>query len=292
MAQRALGHDVELWSTGHPERKLNKFPVDDNNPYTDPVRWNLWMLSRWKKLQTFDVLHVHGGFWRSQVLYKLAKTPIAVHYHGSDLRLAVGHYYSDIAKIRFISTPDDRRWIPDGIWLPQPVEIPPVPVYETENKRPVFVHFYIREGTKRTVQVIKMFNEAFGPLQHKDNGQEQVYIGKDAELRIYHAILPAQVLSIMQHADVVFDQMTLYGVYGAVSAEAMAYGKPALVPIDRALYPPDCPVLTPSVLKLRELAYDASARRHYGQMGRAYAERVHDMHVVARKTIDAYKAYL
>ena len=291
-AQRALGHDVELWSTGHPERKLNKFPVDDNNPYTDPVRWNLWMLSRLKKLQDFDVLHVHGGIWRSWLMYKFIKTPLAIHYHGTELRMAVGHYYRDIAKIRFISTPDDLRWIPDGIWLPQPIEIPPEPVYETQNERPVFVHFYLRDNTKRTPKIIEMFNDAFGPLEYKSHGPEQIYTGKDAELRIYHAIPPTEVLRIMCAADVVFDQMTFYRVYGAVSAEAMANGKPTLVPIDRALFPSDCPVIVPSVPKLMELAYDADARIQYGRMGRAYVERVHDRNVVAKKAIDAYEEYL
>jgi len=296
MAQRALGHDVELWSTGHPERKLNQFPVNDNNPYTDPARWNLWMLSRLKKLHDFDVLHLHGGIWKSQIFYKLFKQvlpPIAIHYHGTELRMAVGHNYQELVKVKFVSTPDQKRWVPDAIWLPQPVELPPTPTYKTENERPVFSHFFIRENTKRTHKVIEMFGKAFGPLEHEIGIPGiQSYIGRDAELRVHHGISPAEVLAIMQKSDVVFDQMTFYKVYGAVSAEAMAYGKPTLVPIDQALYPKDCPVIIPTVERLQLLASSASVRERYGRQGRAYAERVHDMNRVARLTIESYEEAL
>jgi len=308
-AQRELGHDVEVWSTGHPERKLNKFPVDDNNPWTDPARWNLWMLSRWKKLREFDVLHVHGGFRRSQIVYKFLKPLIATHYHGTEVRMAVGHHYQDIAKVHFISTPDQARWVPDGIWLPQPVQLPPTLTYKSENEKPVFAHFFIRENTKRTHKVVEMFKKAFGPLvetrQETHQGSSTVsdqmyekgqgmrsYVGREAELRTYHGIPPEQVLSIMQQSDVIFDQMTFYRVYGAVSAEAMAYGKPTLVPIDQALYPRDCPVIIPTVERLQLLASSASVRERYGRQGRTYAERVHDMYKVAKLTIEAYEAYL
>ena len=312
MAQRALGHEVEVWSTGHPERKLNKFPVQDNNPYTDPPRWNLWMLSRLKKLRKFDIIHLHGGIWRSQIFYKMFERslpPIAIHYHGTELRMAVGHHYQDIARVQFISTPDQSRWVPEGIWLPQPVQLPPTPTYKTENAKPVFAHFFIRENTKRTHKVVEMFNKAFGPLRtqeeiiiqasaavyeqmYKKGQGMRSYGGRDAELRTYHGIPPEQVLSIMQQADIVFDQMTFYKVYGAVSAEAMAYGKPTLVPIDQALYPKDCPVIIPTVERLQLLASSESVRESYGRQGRAYAERVHDMNKVAKLTIEAYEAHL
>ena len=295
MAQREYGHDVEVWSTGHPERKLNKFPIDDNNPYTDPARLNLWMMSRLKKLRDFDFLHLHGGIWRSQIFYKMFKRilpSIALHFHGTELRMAVGHHYQDIAKVKFVSTPDQKRWVPDAIWLPQPVKLPPIPTFKTENEKPVFSHFYIRENTKRTHKVVEMFDKAFGPLQHLPWPYADFYIGKEAELQTYHGIAPEQVLSIMQKSDVIFDQMTFYQVYGAVSAEAMAYGKPTLVPIDQSLYPSDCPVIIPSVERLRLLADSASVRERYGRQGRAYAERVHDMYKVAKLTIEAYEAHL
>jgi glycosyltransferase involved in cell wall biosynthesis len=293
LAQRALGHDSQVWSTGHPERKLNKFPVQDNNPWTDPVRWNLWMLSRLKKLREFDVLHLHGGIWRSQVFYKLMKLPpIAIHYHGTELRMAVGHNYQELAKAKFVSTPDQLRWVPDAIWLPQPIELPATVTYRTNNEKPVFSHFYIRDNTKRTHKIIEMFGKAFGPLQHLPWPNADNYVAKDAELWTYHGVPPEQVLSVMHNSDVIFDQMTFYKVYGAVSAEAMAYGKPTLVPIDRSLYPEDCAVMSPSVSTLRSLARDPRLRERVGRQGRAYVERVHDMRKVAQLTIKAYEEAL
>ena len=223
--------------------------------------------------------------------------------------MAVGHHYQDIAKVHFISTPDQARWVPDGIWLPQPVQLPPTLTYKSENEKPVFAHFFIRENTKRTHKVVEMFKKAFGPLvetrQETHQGSSTVsdqmyekgqgmrsYVGREAELRTYHGIPPEQVLSIMQQSDVIFDQMTFYRVYGAVSAEAMAYGKPTLVPIDQALYPRDCPVIIPTVERLQLLASSASVRERYGRQGRTYAERVHDMYKVAKLTIEAYEAHL
>jgi hypothetical protein len=166
------------------------------------------------------------------------------------------------------------------------------PSYKTENEKPLFSHFFIRENTKRTHKIIEMFSKAFGPLRREIDGPQESYVGQDAELRTYHSVPPEQVLSIMQNSDVVFDQMTFYQVYGAVSAEAMAYGKPTLVPIDQALYPRDCPVIVPTIERLRLLASSASVRERYGRQGREYAERVHDMRKVAQLTIKAYEEFL
>ena len=97
-----------------------------------------------------------------------------------------------------------------------------------------------------------------------------------------------RVESVIRRADVVFDQIAPFGIYGYITVEAMALGKPALSTINRELYPADCPVIYPRVTKLMELAKDESGRRHYGELGRAYVERVHAAPVVAKKALDAY----
>ena len=115
--------------------------------------------------------------------------------------------------------------------------------------------------------------------------------GNGATLWVFYGIPHQAVLdTIANVADVVIDQYTSLGIYGYVSVEAMALGKPALSTLRRDLYPYDCPVIYPRVTKLMELARDEGYRKWLGERGRAYAGRVYDARQVATKSIDAYDA--
>jgi hypothetical protein len=122
----------------------------------------------------------------------------------------------------------------------------------------------------------------------RPQGTKEIYVGRGAELRVFHRIPDHGVEQVMKQADVIFDQIVGFGVYGTISAEAMSYGKPVLATIDHALYPPDCPVIYPSPMVLKELACDEVLRRSIGAKGRAHAEREFDAKAVARRVLDAY----
>ena len=288
-AQRALGHEAIVLAHEHPFG----FPYDVLMP--SGLKWNLWMLKRWKWLREFDVLHIHGGIWPGQVFYPLFKDLTGmrtiVHFHGGETRTGKGLHWLRVADNVFYTPPDLQAWHPKGTWMPQPIDVPPEPAEWFEHERPMFVHFTTNEQNKGTTRVIDMFFTAFGPLQHSyldfpTGGRKDFYIGKDVELWVLRGIPYDHVESVIRRADVVFDQIAPYGIYGYVAVEAMALGKPVLSPINRELYPTACPVIYPHVTKLMELAHDESGRRHYGALGRAYVERVHAAPVVAQKALD------
>ena len=117
------------------------------------------------------------------------------------------------------------------------------------------------------------------------------YAAKEAELRVFTMVPQERVFAAMQQADVVLDRWNQYGIYGYVSVEAMAFGKPVIADIDPLLYPEDCPVLYPTADTLKLMMHE-DARKFAGQLGRKYAERVHESSVVAKKSIDAFEAAL
>lgn len=289
-AQKRLGHDAVVWSRGD----TYGFPYDMLMP--SGLKWNLWMARRWSQLRDFDVIHIHGGIWLGEVFYpgfkQLTGTRAVVHYHGSESRNGHGLSWRGVADRVLFTPPDLHKWHPGGTWIPQPTDLPPEPAPFMENDVPLFVHFTTSKANKGTAQVIEMFDRAFGPLTRMNapvqQGSKRVYVGRDASLWVLRGIPHYGVESVMKRADVVFDQISPFGIYGYTAVEAMALGRPALATLDRGLYPGDCPVIYPRATKLMELARDADGRRHYGELGRAYVERVHESSMVAQKVLDAY----
>ena len=68
-AQRRLGHEAVVFSV---RDNPFQFPFDVRVENAEgPLFWNAAMLRRTKLFASFDVLHVHGGIWVSQVFYPL-----------------------------------------------------------------------------------------------------------------------------------------------------------------------------------------------------------------------------
>lgn len=281
--QRRLGHRVTVFS--RPMTPYD-FSCDVKLPaWHGPVFRNLALLQHWKTLRDVDIIHVHGGLWRTDVFYSLLRrvsdARLVVHYHGTEARTGKGLFWQNLANVQFYATPDLKHWVPRGIWLPQPVSLPPLPL-PPDNPKAVFIHFNPR-ANKGYQQVVDVFKSAFGAIPGPVGRDSVKWVGKDAELRVYGQIPHKQVLEAIALADVVFDQMTTPARgYGYIGVEGMALGKPVLATLDRRLYPADCPVLTPRKTKLMELARRSN---YYGELGRAYVERVHETSVVAEKAL-------
>ncbi len=276
--QRKLRHETLVLS----RPTSYNFPADVQLPATKLHA----LIKTWRTLRDWqpDVIHVHGGMWWMDGAYvtmaRRLKAKLAVHYHGFETRTGVGFKWQRYADVLFYGPPDLRTLLPArATWTPQPIDTEaiqqaPMP----QNDKPVFVHFTTSETNKGTSKVIEMFNRAFS-----EGG---------AELRTYSQMRYSDVLNIMRAADVVIDQVAPFGIYGTVSVEAMALGRPVLATLDRSLYPIDCPVIWPRATKLMELARDVTARLNFGRLGRNYVERVHDSQVVAQKVLDTYATNL
>jgi glycosyltransferase involved in cell wall biosynthesis len=80
------------------------------------------------------------------------------------------------------------------------------------------------------------------------------------------------------------------------AVEAMSLAKPVIcymLPEYAACLPPDCPIINANPDTIAEVLgtwLTRSRERHeLGIASRAYAERYHDIHVVARRLLEAYE---
>lgn len=106
----------------------------------------------------------------------------------------------------------------------------------------------------------------------------------------------SEVSEIVSRADIVVDQVCS-GSHGVFAVEAMSMAKPVvcyLQPCVAESYPADVPIINanPETLVdvLSEWLVKPAERRELGIQARAYAERVHDVRVVAKRLLEVYAA--
>lgn len=292
-AQRRLGHEAIVVTL---QASAYGLPEDLRIPSVPgPLGWNVSMFSRWRTFADFDVVHVHGGIWRSQLFYPLFKRrhrwkTLAVHFHGSETRTGKGLHHLGSIDVKFRSTPDLARWVPASLWIPNPIELPVLPP-EPENPVPRFGHFPTRPDQKGTARILEVFRSVFGPGEESLRDGIRIFRGSEAELWIVTGRPHDEALKIMSRCDAVIDQISPYESYGMVGIEGMAFAKPVFSTLRLESFP-DCPVLPleadETAEHLRSVARDRDFRRKRGAAARAYVERVHDSANVARLVLRAY----
>lgn len=314
-ALRDLG--VEAWSLAtNPTFAAHR--VDEMRPY-DPmnplVRYAGYASLAAKHLLRWDVFHFHFG--RTLVpphnfdlpLYRALGRKVVFHYHGCDVRnrahMLATHAHSTCtecaptfciparqkrilreaerhAHAEIVSTPDllesatRAQQVHVAVWLP---DYTPAPFRETPK-------LVLHAPTNRLIKGTPYIEKAFEALRPKFPG---------VEFRVVDKLDWAALRVAMGECDVFVDQVHM-GWYGMVSAEAMACGRPALAYIrpDFEARLKDGPVVRTSAetlaADLEALLADAPRRRELGERSRAYVEREHDAHAVARRLIDIYRA--
>ena len=150
--------------------------------------------------------------------------------------------------------------------------------------RPLVVHCPTRKGAKGTSAVLA----AVETLKREE----------DFDFRLVHGVTREEALKIIRDSEIVVDQLVV-GDYGNVTLEAMAFGKPAVCyikPSVLARCPSDFPVVNanPENLAeiLRRVIADGPMRSELGRKGRAYVEKYHDAHKVARHLVEIYQRLL
>lgn len=118
--------------------------------------------------------------------------------------------------------------------------------------------------------------------------------GLDFDYRELHGLTNQEVEQVCMQADLVVDQLCV-GSHGVFAAEAMSMGKPVvcyLEPDVVPLYPTDLPIINANpatvVDVLGEWLENPVARETRGVESRAYAERIHDVRVVAHRLRQIY----
>lgn len=157
-----------------------------------------------------------------------------------------------------------------------------VPKYpDPAKKRPVIVHtpsHKAKKGTKEVFWAIDCLKKKY-----------------DFEFRLIHGVEHAKAIDIISNCDIMADQFVA-GAHGLASLEAMALGKPTLCYIKPSLvetYPLDFPIVNANQDNLAEvlgtLLENGALRHQIGRQSRAYVEKYHDAHKIARDLVKIYE---
>lgn len=157
------------------------------------------------------------------------------------------------------------------------------PVYPSPMiKRPKILHAPSIKATKGTYYVSRAV-------------EELKRAGLDFEYIEVSGVPHKEAIKMYSQADIIVDQLTA-GSHGAFACEAMALGKPVICYIlDELLptYPEGFPIVNanPNTIEsvLEELICSPEKRYDTGVKSRKYAERVHDIRVVAGKLLKIYR---
>ena len=275
--------------------------------YAGYLRNLLRHVGRW------DVYHFHFG--RTLVpphnpdlpLYRMLGRKVVYHYHGCDIRnrahmLAtharatctecapfclpkrqqrIRREAARFADAEIVSTPDLLESAPRAqqvhvaAWLP---DYAFVPARETPR-------LVLHAPTNRLIKGTRHVEAAFERLRPRYPGVRFEIVEK----------LDWKSLQSSLAACDVFVAQVFMGWYGMVSVEAMAMGKPTLAYVrpDFEARLGDGPIVRTSIETLADdlaaLLDDAPRRRAIGEASRAYVEREHDAHVVARRLLEIYR---
>jgi hypothetical protein len=158
-----------------------------------------------------------------------------------------------------------------------------LPVYPDPSVRlPRVVHAPSQKAFKGTRYV----NKAVESLRRRGLAFEYVEV---------HGVAHEEARSLYAQADLIIDQLCAGG-HGVFAVEAMSLGKPVIcytLPDLVSTYPEGFPLINanPETVEavLEEWIQRPEDRHRLGRQARAYAERVHDCRVVARRIVDVYE---
>ncbi|MHC4643140.1 MAG: glycosyltransferase [Planctomycetota bacterium] len=155
---------------------------------------------------------------------------------------------------------------------------------DPQKPRPMIVHapsHKAKKGTKAVLQTIEH-------LKHK----------YEFDFELLHAVNHSKAIEILHNCDIMVDQF-FAGCYGLAALEAMAFGKPTVCYIKPSLaskYPDDLPIVNANQENLTEviesLLVDGQRRYEIGRRSRAYVEKYHDAHKIARDLVVVYEELL
>jgi glycosyltransferase involved in cell wall biosynthesis len=250
-------------------------------------------LTQWRAfvplLARYDVFHFYFSLTfvpksvQFRILHAFGRRGI-YHYLGGDIRgktlreLAYGLR----ADAEIVGSYDALSWVPHADVVLPGIEVSRIkPAIPGDRARPVILH---------------------APSSRERKGTEHVVAaceGLEADLEIVEGLRHDEAFARYRNADIVVDQLNA-GWYGVFAIECLALGKPIVtflheeaVRRTEEAYGVEVPIRSATAETLREalrpLVADAALRRRLGAASRAYAEKLHDVDVIAGQLVEIYE---
>jgi hypothetical protein len=253
-------------------------------------------LTQWRAflplLARYDVFHFYSSLtfvpksvqW--PILHAAGKRGL-YHYLGRDIRGKTREQlaYGLRADGEIVGSYDAIRWVPHADVVLPGIEVSRIePAIPGDRERPVILHAPSSRQRKGTEHVVAACD------------------GLDADLEIVEGLRHDEAFERYRRADIVVDQLNA-GWYGVFAIECLALGKPIVTFLhDEAVrrteeaYGVEMPIRSATAETLREtlrpLVADAALRRQVGSASRAYAEKLHDVDVIAGQLVGIYERVL
>ena len=152
------------------------------------------------------------------------------------------------------------------------------------KRRPLIVHAPSKKTVKGTDAVLHTI--------------EQLRTKYEFDFQLIHDVKHSKAMDTVRICDIMLDQFVI-GAHGIAALEAMAFGKPTVCYIKPSLvpkYPADLPIVNANQENLAEvikdLLKDGQRRYEIGRRSRAYVEKYHDAHKIARQLVAIYQELL
>lgn len=240
-----------------------------------------------------DILHVNEYHNHNLLVSVAPGKRMVMHHHGCEYRDNPGKFERQECEARYtrlVSTPDllihgEPQYRRKLKWLPSPLVLEEFdrnfPAWEPrEPGEPLVVaHAYTIGSNKGTEDFLRIVGELQGQRVNVQPG-------------LINRVQRRQALWYISQCDVYFATF-LYGP-GLASYEAMAFGKPVLVgctpdelAAQKSVIGEELPFIhvTPDTCGrvIRDLAADPDLRAAWGQRGRKYVEKFHDLPQVVKR---------
>ena len=291
-AQRELGIDANLAITGNKNLHENY----DYDLSTIPTKYFQGKFELGRRLygliKDCDILHYHGqaisAGYRDLILWAgIMNKPVVLHYHGSEIRnKKPSKFTNDFVKHIYVSTPDLLKSAPDAEWLPNPTNLEKIVYSDLDiNEKLVILHAPSNRKIKNTQAVI----DSIEVLKEE---------GIEVELNLAENIEHEKLMRMIAQSHVVIDWVNPdFGIYGVLSIESMATGRPVICTLTDSLYKEyDLPIINchPNDLSntIRNIYSERENLIEKGKLGYDFVHKYHDSSEIAKKVINRYESIL
>ena len=291
-AQRELGIDANLAITGN-KRLHDNYDYDLSSIPTKYFRGKFELGRRlYGLIKDCDILHYHGQAistgYRDLIMWAgIMNKPVILHYHGSEIRnKKSSNFANDFVKHIYVSTPDLLKSVSSAEWLPNPVNLEKIVYSNLDiNEKLVILHAPSNRKIKNTQAVINAIDTL------KDEGIE-------IELNLAENVEHERLMGMISESNLIVDWVNPdFGIYGVLSIESMATGRPVICTLTDSLYKGyDLPIINchPNDLSntIRNLYSTRDKLINKGKLGYDFVHKYHDSSEIAKKVINRYESIL